>query len=369
VCRVRRLKLGSENHARGPPSVMPLTNSSAGIWATALATALIPALVATAKASVACSFPPTQRAGAVAGTFDAPFTCLPGNVAPGWGDVSVTAPGPVAPPLHLDTKATVYDLSPVASFVDSATGRVKAAIIPRSSNVTSLANSLKSAKQDGADIALITEEDFQGGADQPGEPLTGPHITAIAATAKSLNMYVVCPFRISISPDESYNGAVIISRNGTILSAAKSGATHYEKVFPVLGWPIPSLSDKFPGGQKAGFSIQGGEVPVIPGQKGVQVWDLEGIGRVAILICFDINYYELWHQAYALGAQVVFWPSMMSTPDRDAISLSRLFRFHIVSNGRPGNIHDTTVRSAVLFPLWTRFVLLPSLYRVLSPAR
>ena len=79
----------------------------------------------------------------------------------------------------------------------------------------------------------------------------------------------------------------------------------------------------------------------------------------------DINYYELWHSAYALGAQVchasprrqiardhplmlhareqvVFWPSMMSTPDRDGISLSRLFRFHIVANGSPGAIHDNT---------------------------
>ena len=84
---------------------------------------------------------------------------------------------------------------------------------------------------------------------------------------------------------------------------------------------------------------------VIPGQHGVQVWDLPSIGRIAILICFDINFFELWHQAYALGAQVVFWPSMMSTPDRDAVSLARLFRFHIVSNGSPGNIHDTTGRA------------------------
>jgi predicted amidohydrolase len=83
---------------------------------------------------------------------------------------------------------------------------------------------------------------------------------------------------------------------------------------------------------------------VIPGQKGVQIWDLAGIGRIAILICFDINYYELWHQAYALGAQVVFWPSMMSTPDRDAISLSRLFRFHIVANGRWECLRDLTIR-------------------------
>ena len=71
-------------------------------------------------------------------------------------------------------------------------------------------------------------------------------------------------------------------------------------------------------------------------------WDLPTIGRVAILICFDINFYELWHQAYALGAQVVFWPSMMATPDRDAMSLARLFRFHVVANGSPGAIHDPT---------------------------
>ena len=57
--------------------------------------------------------------------------------------------------------------------------------------------------------------------------------------------------------------------------------------------------------------MQEGEVPVTPGQRGVQVWDLPGIGRVAILICFDVNYYELWHQAYALGAQVVFSPSLL----------------------------------------------------------
>lgn len=35
---------------------------------------------------------------------------------------------------------------------------------------------------------------------------------------------------------------------------------------------------------------------------------------------------------------------MMTTPDRDAISLSRLFRYHIVANGSPGAIHDPTGR-------------------------
>ena len=30
---------------------------------------------------------------------------------------------------------------------------------------------------------------------------------------------------------------------------------------------------------------------ILVSSRGLQVWDLAGIGRVAVLICFDINYY------------------------------------------------------------------------------
>ena len=39
------------------------------------------------------------------------------------------------------------------------------------------------------------------------------------------------------------------------------------------------------------FAPHGGETPLIPGQQGVQAWDLPGIGRVAIIICFDVRAY------------------------------------------------------------------------------
>ena len=103
---------------------------------------------------------------------------------------------------------------------------------------------LKQAKAQGAEIDLLTEEDFGFG--DADESLSGPHITAVAATAKDLGMYVVCPFRMQLSPRESYNGAVVIGRNGTILRAANSGSDHYEKVFPVLGWPLGPLSQSSP---------------------------------------------------------------------------------------------------------------------------
>jgi hypothetical protein len=46
---------------------------------------------------------------------------------------------------YVDTKATVYDMSAVSSFVDSPTGRVKAAIIHRETDPAKLAASIKAS--------------------------------------------------------------------------------------------------------------------------------------------------------------------------------------------------------------------------------
>jgi hypothetical protein len=47
--------------------------------------------------------------------------------------------------------------------------------------------------------------------------------------------------------------------------------------------------------------LGGGEPGVTPGAAGVEAWDLD-FGRVSILTCMDVNFMELWHAAYALGA-------------------------------------------------------------------
>jgi hypothetical protein len=83
----------------------------------------------------------------------------------------------------------------------------------------------------------------------------------VAAAAKASGIYVVCPFRMSLGAGESYNGAVVIGTNGTVLPAANSGSLYYQKVFPVLGWPLGVLSQGFPGGKEPAFSVQVHPVP------------------------------------------------------------------------------------------------------------
>ena len=226
-----------------------------------------------------------------------------------------------------------------AALVSPGAGLVDPAAKDRTVNATALMATLQLAKDSGADIVLLAEECFGLGLINsphgagPGEGLGGPHLAAVKVAARALRLYVVVPYRVQAAAGVSYNAAVVVGRDG-VLANSTAGQPWYQKSFPRLGYPMGTLSANSAGGYAPyGAVDHGGETPLIPGQHGVQAWDLAGIGRVAVLIGFDVNFFELWHQAYALGAKIVFWPSTMATPDRDAISAARLFRFHVVANG------------------------------------
>ena len=55
---------------------------------------------------------------------------------------------------------------------------------------------------------------------------------------------------------------------------------------------------------------------------------------------------EVWHEAYALGAEIIFWPTQMTTPNFDVQTYARLYRYSIVAAGRPGDIVDVLGRSS-----------------------
>jgi hypothetical protein len=81
-----------------------------------------------------------------------------------------------------------------------------------------------------------------------------------------------------------FNTAVLFDRNGTY-------AGRYRKFFPTVDLPD-------------GETLTG----VLPGDLGVPVFDTD-FGRIAILICWDMDFPELWQAAHAQGAELVLWPA------------------------------------------------------------
>ncbi len=164
------------------------------------------------------------------------------------------------------------------------------------------------AGKQGVDIACLPEE-FAG---STGEPIPGPTTNAIAEMAKKYRMYVVCPIRELAEDGRQYNTAVLLDRQGNV-------AGRYRKVF--VFW------------SEEGVSL---------GKEGVPVFDTD-FGRIAMLICFDANYDELWREAKDKGAEIVLWPSAYGG-GLPLNGYAMIHNYYIVAVGR-GNIIDVMGKS------------------------
>ena len=120
-------------------------------------------------------------------------------------------------------------------------------------------------------------------------------------------MYVICPI-YEYAGEVRYNTSVLIDREGEIIGT-------YRKVFVFWG---------------EGLS---------PSRGGVKIFDTD-FGRISILTCFDLNFAELWHDAHALGAEIVFWPSAYGG-GMPLNAFAMLYHYYIVPVGS-GNIIDIT---------------------------
>ena len=265
--------------------------------------------------ATAVTYPGVLTAAQNASSGSAPLilnaTCSPSSQAASGDGLTMTVSAAAArhPQLYTDTREVVYDMSPRASFAFD--GRVKVATVPQCSG--NCRQQIQAVKDDGARLVALTEEHVSG-----TTPWTG-----FQAIAKEVGIAIVVPMRWSdTTSGDQFNAAVICLANGSLAQAAYTGQTVHEKQFPVFGWP--------PG---PGPRVQTGEMPVVPAQSGVQVYDVPLVGRVGIAMCFDVNFPEMWYQAYALGAQIMVWPTVMGAPDRDIISYARLFRFHVIACG------------------------------------
>jgi hypothetical protein len=160
---------------------------------------------------------------------------------------------------------------------------------------------LQTAADNKVDIACLPEE-FAGA--EP-EAISGPTVTTVAAEAKRLHMWVVCPIKEKAG-EEIFNTAVLINREGGV-------AGYYRKIFPVWGENLRASGD------------------------GVKVFDTD-FGRIAIFICFDLNFPEIWDEAYRKGAELILWPSAYGGGD-PLNAMAMLYNYYIVPVGW-GNIID-----------------------------
>ncbi len=119
------------------------------------------------------------------------------------------------------------------------------------------------------------------------EPLSGPRLTALRAVAREAGVWLVPGTVIERGPaDELFNTAVAIGPDGEV-------AATYRKIFP---WrPFE---------------------PFTPGRQFV-VFDVPGLGRFGLCICYDLWFPEVIRQLAWLGAEVVLCPTQTSTRDRE----------------------------------------------------
>jgi len=155
-------------------------------------------------------------------------------------------------------------------------------------NIEKAARLIDRAAQDRPDIVCLPETFAylgvpHGLAAEVAEPVPGPITEMAMARAKQYDTNIICPL-LEKYGEVVYNSAVVIDRKGEIVGI-------YHKLHPVT----------------TSFDFTQFEGGVTPGTE-PKVFDLD-IGRIGILICFDIQWPAAWAALAGMGAEVVFWPS------------------------------------------------------------
>lgn len=130
--------------------------------------------------------------------------------------------------------------------------------------------------------APLSEQDLRAHA----EPLSGPRVQALGALAAELGVWLVPGSVCELGPaGELYNTAVVFSPDGQLAAA-------YRKVFPWRPYE-----------------------PFDPGDRFV-TFDLPGVGRFGLSICYDAWFPEVTRHLAWMGAEVVLNLVKTTTCDR-----------------------------------------------------
>jgi predicted amidohydrolase len=119
------------------------------------------------------------------------------------------------------------------------------------------------------------------------EEIPGPLTDRVAAIAAKAGRWIQAGSLFERAGDEIYNTAIVFSPTGEMVQT-------YRKLFP---WrPFETCA---------------------PGDAPPPVFDIPGVGRAGLMICYDGWFPEVARGLALQGAEVILHPTLTSTPDRE----------------------------------------------------
>ena len=137
------------------------------------------------------------------------------------------------------------------------------------------------------DMVVLGELAWFGPSVAAAEPLPGPTEEAMRRTAREAGVWLVAGSLYERHGEVVYNTCPVINPAGEVVC-------RYRKIYPFLPY-------------EAG--VAGGE--------GCAVFEVPGVGKFGVSICYDMWFPETIRQMTWMGAEVILHPSMTNTIDRD----------------------------------------------------
>lgn len=172
------------------------------------------------------------------------------------------------------------------------------------------------------EMVVFSELAAFGASLQHAQPLPGPAEEQFCELARKHRLWLIPGSLFEKAGDRIYNTAPVINPKGEVIG-------RHRKLFPFKPY----------------------EEGVSNGTEFL-VWDIEGVGRFGISICYDMWFPETTRTLAALGAEVILHPSLTDTIDRDvelaiaraSAAVNQCFMFDINGVGDGGIGRSTIVR-------------------------
>jgi predicted amidohydrolase len=138
------------------------------------------------------------------------------------------------------------------------------------------------------DLVMLGELSAFGPGVDSAQSLPGPAEARFAEVARENKVWLIPGTLYERVGDQVFNTAPVIDPSGTVVARCR-------KLYPFLPYEQ---------------GVAAGEIPT--------VFDMPGVGRIGVSICYDMWFPETTRALACLGAEVVLHPSMTSTIDREA---------------------------------------------------